>query len=869
MSLRSVRSKPRLRSDVSKAASKTRSVDDAIRPDDSASQVGQSSVTTSSIGMRRLELSAKKAAILAEASLAKEQYDLEFEQAKIKQRMQQLDVKRRLAVLEAEDEVLAQADINEADGHHSSVVLHDPEVADMPVNTEMLNIEQHHVSGPESSHECVVPGISQSDPEITFKSNLNPAVKEFVPDSPADVASWLKQGQMQNAQLIEAIRLPTAQLSYFNGDPLNYWPFIRAFENCIASSLVDDGAKLIRLVHYCTGPARKVVEGCMIMSPAAGYARALELLNERFGNEFVILHSWIQKITVGALLKNNDRSQLQQLADDLTCCRETLLAMNACHEINNQATLLKIIERLPTYLQSRWKREVGVMRAKSKSPDINDVVTFVVNAAAEANDPVYGHLNCTGRAEMMKQRHHTSTSASAPRGTSLVVSCSDDDKTGNGKLCMLCNGRHALFKCSKFISMKLDDRLKYANDKKLCYNCLSVGHVSSKCKSSYTCQVPGCNKKHSKYLHRVKPVVMNTGGETVGVENDVPASSVESVAQCTFTGAGATTRIALPIVPVMVSSDEQDIVVSTYALLDSGSTNSFCSAQLADQLHVTGKKSLLSITTLDKADSLLEMQSVTLQVTGINTGVNVTLPVVYVRPQICVNGLDAVRSTDLTQWSHLNDITFPDVGLSQVSLLIGQDVPEALIPLEVSKGNVGDPYAVRTLLGWCLNGPIGDNVSSYACVNFLSAEPSLEEQVERFWKLESSEQHSGELAHSVSDQRAVAIWEQSIKINGGHYEMAIPFKARPNFTDNKVIAVKRLESLRKRLLMAPNILHDYKTGIDDVLSKGYATKLSDEQKRRADGAVWYLPHHYVIHPRKHKLRIVFDCAARQGMTAFR
>ena len=88
--------------------------------------------------MRRLELSAKKAAILAEASLAKEQYDLEFEQTKIKQRMQQLDVKRRLAVLEAEDEVLAQAD-NEADGRHSSVVLHDLEIADMPVNTEMSN----------------------------------------------------------------------------------------------------------------------------------------------------------------------------------------------------------------------------------------------------------------------------------------------------------------------------------------------------------------------------------------------------------------------------------------------------------------------------------------------------------------------------------------------------------------------------------------------------------------------------------------------------------------------------------------------------------------------------------------------------------
>ena len=218
------------------------------------------------------------------------------------------------------------------------------------------------------------------------------------------------------------------------------------------------------------------------------------------------------------------------------------------------------------------------MRAKSKSPDINDVVTFVVNAAAEANDPVYGHLNCTVRQDVTRQKH---ASTAAPRGISLTTTCAGGNRTVIGKLCMLCNGRHALFMCNKFIGMKLDDRLKYASDKKLCYNCLSVGHVSSKCNSSYTCQVPGCNKKHSKYLHRVKYAVNNADSANVGVETDVPMSSTDSVAQCTFTGAGARTRIALPIVPVVVSTDHHDVVVSTYALLDSGSTNSFCSAQLS------------------------------------------------------------------------------------------------------------------------------------------------------------------------------------------------------------------------------------------------------------------------------------------------
>ena len=752
---------------------------ESVRPEDSASRAGRSSVTTSSIGLRRLELSAKKAAILAEASLAKHQHDLEVKQTQRNQEMRELDLKRRLAVLEAQDEVLANADIEQNDRDVSAFVHSqdgDSQDGDVPVNHDVSYVEPPHVS----------------EPEVII-----------APSSPTDVVSFLKQGQMQNAQLIEAIKLPSAQLAPFDGDPIKYWTFIRAFENCVASSLVDDGAKLIRLVHYCTGQARKVIDSCMVMQPAEGYARALELLKERFGNQFIILQSWIRRITAGAQIKSGDRSQLQQFADDLMCCRETLVAMNACHEVNNQATLLRIVKRPPAYLQSRWKREIVQMRVKSKSPDINDVVTFVVNAAAEANDPVYGHLNCAVHSEVMKQKHHASTAA--PRGISLTTTCSGGNRADSGKLCMLCNGRHALFMCNQFIGMKLDDRLKYASDKKLCYNCLSVGHVSSKCNSSYTCQVPGCNKKHSKYLHRVKPAVNNADSANVGVESDVPMNSTESVAQCTFTVAGARTRIALPIVPVVVSSDEQDVVVSTYALLDSGSTNSFCSAQLVDQFRVTGQKSQLSLTTLDNANSVTEMQSVSLKITGMNTGASVALPVVYVRPQIYMNGLDAVRTTDLTQWSHFSGTAFPDVSLSQVSLLIGQDVPEALIPLEVSEGNAGDPYAVRTILGWCLNGSMSDMTSANACVNFLCTEQSLEEQVEKFWKLETSEQ-SRELALSVSDHRAVALWEQSIKLSGGHYEMAIPFKARPNFSDNKVIALKRLESLRKKLMINPKTL---------------------------------------------------------------
>ena len=41
----------------------------------------------------------------------------------------------------------------------------------------------------------------------------------------------------------------------------------------------------------------------------------------------------------------------------------------------------------------------------------------------------------------------------------------------------------------------------------------------------------------------------------------------------------------------------------------------------------------------------------------------------------------------------------------EIGILIGQDAPAALIPLEVRRAASG-PYAVRTVLGWSLHGPV-------------------------------------------------------------------------------------------------------------------------------------------------------------------
>ena len=80
--------------------------------------------------------------------------------------------------------------------------------------------------------------------------------------------------------------------------------------------------------------------------------------------------------------------------------------------------------------------------------------------------------------------------------------------------------------------------------------------------------------------------------------------------------------------------------------------------------------------------------------------------------------------TTLSVYPHLSDIPISLVHPpAKVDILIGQDNSEALVPLQVLKGNPGDPFSVLTKFGWTLNsvvpGSSPDCVSLCVVSNFV------------------------------------------------------------------------------------------------------------------------------------------------------
>ena len=166
----------------------------------------------------------------------------------------------------------------------------------------------------------------------------------------------------KNATILELISLPKPSLPEFSGDPLDYHFFINAFESVIGEAQIPDSAKLNRLFDVCKGRAKAAIRSCAAGDPKEGYKKARKILKSRFGDEYVISEAFVSKLTTGPPIKQHEISALQDFLEDIQSCVETLSGMDMLDEIDTRSRMVKIIERLPYAIQTRWRKKATTAR---------------------------------------------------------------------------------------------------------------------------------------------------------------------------------------------------------------------------------------------------------------------------------------------------------------------------------------------------------------------------------------------------------------------------------------------------------------------------------------------------------------------------
>jgi hypothetical protein len=107
--------------------------------------------------------------------------------------------------------------------------------------------------------------------------------------------------------IVTAMSLPQPQLRIFRGDVLDFQSFMDSFDFRVGRRPLSDPDKLHHLKEYLDGEPRVLVEGCLRIP--GGFAHAIKLLNETYGNEFKLAHAYMGKLSAWPTITESDDAE--------------------------------------------------------------------------------------------------------------------------------------------------------------------------------------------------------------------------------------------------------------------------------------------------------------------------------------------------------------------------------------------------------------------------------------------------------------------------------------------------------------------------------------------------------------------------------
>ena len=711
-------------------------------------------------------------------------------------------------------------------------------------------------------------------------------------------------------------RLPAIEPDVFSGNVEKFHLWMNNFETYIENRTACPQERLHFLSRFTSGEARATIEGLLHLHTPDAYDKAKKQLQDRYGNDFITASAFRKRIHEWPAVRPGDGKALRQLSDYLESCKAASRHVTGLESLDCANENNVILKKLPRYIVDRWRRVVDVRlyepqegRAASY-PSFAEFVNFLSKEARVACGPVldrYDDPSTSRRAAPASQ--HRKENARA-----FLSSVSSDGRTSaprrrpedrrhterTSRSCKICSGQHLIEDCQRFKSMSVSERHNAVTRLGLCRGCLYRGHIWKDCRSRRRWEKCGCS--HPTLLHddaRARPRDASARRE-MGVVRDASNLQEKSrIDRCTQTQAtslkiGVEGDVPLGpscshtmIVPVILRNEmEPTQQVIVYAVLDPQSDACFASESTLKKISGQGEDVILQLNTM-AGKTRIETQRVTnLSVQGLSVGSGrIILPVTYSRDEIPTERWLIPKREITRKWRHLAHLEeelppyFPD---AEIGLLIGVNCPRAVKPKEIVSGDSYDPWAMKTELGWSIVGITHGSDTNSTChcarigqdevtVCHFALKTHAQEvspmQVARMLEADFLEERTQKKV-SQDDQKFQKIMEDSFhQREDGHVEGPLPLRDQhAAFPDNRKMALKRLRSLKRGFDRDPGLKSAYVTAMEETLAEGYIERVPEEEDVE-EGMIWYVPHHAVTHPRKKKIRVVYDCSAEHENTS--
>ena len=350
---------------------------------------------------------------------------------------------------------------------------------------------------------------------------------------------------------------------------------------------------------------------------------------------------------------------------------------------------------------------------------------------------------------------------------------------------------------------------------------------------------------------------------------------LEEYRQSAYTGCESGGRALVEVLPIVVFGEtgKQQVM----ALRDSGCNTTLIDESLALSLGLQGKEVDLEIQGVNAQKVFTSQHIKKCRVARVGKEeVKYSLRDVKTIPNL--NGPDQ-KSTIKQEYQHLKNLDLRDTDTGPVQLIIGTNNSDLILPKQILKPSGQPeldrvPYAVETPVGWAVTNWLpGERREASPYNGFKVYERSSveDEELKQLVMAQSEIETLGVVkladpTRSIEDKRALALLEKTTfksESEDAYVSGLLWREEEPSLPNNYEMAKRRLQSLEKKFESCPEIRKRYAKSIQDDIEKGYVKKLSEEEVQCDSKVTWYLPHRFVINPKKpDRLRRVYDASAK-------
>jgi hypothetical protein len=244
------------------------------------------------------------------------------------------------------------------------------------------------------------------------------------------------------------------------------------------------------------------VSGYFLLKSDRAFEKAKEILEECYGNNFVVSEAFRTKLKAWPKISARDNKGLCRFSDFLLQCKIAMEDVDELSVLNDSRENRKLLQKLPDWVVTRWSRTVAKVKAISgKYPNFFDFANFISAEAKIACDPITSLVALRGGFEREEKEAQDKPKRRGQGAHSFAMGAQPKSPKANfGLSCHFSKkDNHTLHDCWAFTAKLVTERQDFIKRNGLCFACLDEGHMSKMCAQRSNCKK--CKRCHPTCLH--------------------------------------------------------------------------------------------------------------------------------------------------------------------------------------------------------------------------------------------------------------------------------------------------------------------------------------------------------------------------------